>query len=113
MTERKAPEIRQIPVSDFDASALPPDARTPGTDAFETAVITHFGVHYAEKGWNAAVTVDDEFIRIVAVPETGSSRRSTSWACCSTASSRTRCRCSRCWTACSTTRTSPTTTASA
>jgi tetratricopeptide (TPR) repeat protein len=28
-------------------------------------------VHYAEKGWNAAVTVDDEFIRIVAVPETG------------------------------------------
>jgi hypothetical protein len=71
MTERTAPEIRQIPVRDFDTSLLPPDARAPGTEAFEVAVITYFASHYAARGWNAAVTVDDEFIRIVAVPETG------------------------------------------
>ena len=71
MKERSAPEIRQIPVRDFDASVLPTDARTPGTEAFEVAAITHFASHYAGKGWNAAVTVDDELIRIVAVPETG------------------------------------------
>ena len=71
MNERTAPEIRQIPVRAFDTSPLPSDARIPGTEAFETAVMTHFGMHYAGKGWNAAVTVDDELIRIVAVPETG------------------------------------------
>jgi tetratricopeptide (TPR) repeat protein len=71
MTERTAPEIRQIPVKDVDTSVLPPRARVPGTEAFQTAVITHFASHYAGKGWNAAVTSDDEFIRIVAVPETG------------------------------------------
>lgn len=71
MTERKAPEIRQIPVRDFDASMLPLDARTPGTEAFEVAAITYFASHYAGKGWNAVVTVDEECIRIVAVPETG------------------------------------------
>ena len=60
ITERTAPEIRQIPVRDFDASVLSPDARFPGTEGFEVAVITHFASHYAEKGWNAAVTVDDE-----------------------------------------------------
>ena len=71
MTERTAPEIRQIPVSDFDTSVLPPDAREPGTEAFEVAVMTHFASDYAARGWNAAVTVDGELIRIVAVPETG------------------------------------------
>jgi len=71
MKERSAPEIRQIPVRDFDASVLPSDARTPGTEAFEVAAITYFASYYVEKGWNAAVTVDDELIRIVAVPETG------------------------------------------
>uniref|UniRef100_UPI00356287FC hypothetical protein n=1 Tax=Roseovarius sp. TaxID=1486281 RepID=UPI00356287FC len=71
MTERSAPEIRQIPVSDFDISVLPPDAREPGTEAFEVAVVAHFASHYAARGWNAAVTVDDELIRIVAVPEMG------------------------------------------
>jgi len=71
MTERTAPEIRQIRVSDFDTSVFPSDARTPGTEAFEVAVVTHFASHYAARGWNAAVTVDEEFIRIVAVPETG------------------------------------------
>jgi len=71
MNERTAPEIRQIPVRAFDTSLLPSDARIPGTEAFETAVMTYFGMHYAGKGWNAAVTVDDELIRIVAVPETG------------------------------------------
>lgn len=71
MTERTAPEIRQIPVSDFDASVLPPDARLPGTEAFKVAVVTHFRSHYVARGWNAAVTADDEFIGVVAVPETG------------------------------------------
>ena len=71
MKERSASEIRQIPVKGFDASVRAPDARTPGTEAFEVAAITHFASHYAGKGWNAAVTLDDELIRIVAVPETG------------------------------------------
>ena len=71
MKERSAPEIRQIPVRDFDASVLPPDARAPGTEAFEVSVVTHLSSHYAARGWNAAVTVDGEFIRVVAVPETG------------------------------------------
>lgn len=39
MTERSASEIRQIPAKDFDASVLPFDARIPGTEAFEIAVM--------------------------------------------------------------------------
>jgi tetratricopeptide (TPR) repeat protein len=71
MKRPKAPEIIQVPVAELDPSRLPADARQPGTDAFEKAVLTHFAIKYAERGWNAAVTVDGEFVRVVAVPEEG------------------------------------------
>ena len=58
ITERSTPENRQIPVRGFNASALPPDARSPGTETFAVAVITHFGSHYAARGWNSAFNVD-------------------------------------------------------
>ncbi len=34
-------------------------------------MITRYALEYANKGWNAAVTVDDEFVRVVAIPENG------------------------------------------
>jgi hypothetical protein len=34
-------------------------------------VIARYALEYASKGWNAVVTVDDEFVRVVAVPEHG------------------------------------------
>ena len=71
MKATKAPEILQVPVAEFDTSQLPAGARQPGTDAFEQAVLTHFALKYAERGWNAAVTVDNAHIRVVAVPQEG------------------------------------------
>ncbi|MDZ7753860.1 MAG: tetratricopeptide repeat protein [Gammaproteobacteria bacterium] len=71
MNSPKAPEILQIPVAEFDVSTLPANARTPGTEAFEQAVLTYLALRYAERGWAAAVTVDDGYIRVVAVPEQG------------------------------------------
>jgi len=71
MKTSKAPEILQVPIVELDTSQLPADARQPGTDAFERAVLTHYALKYAERGWNAAVTVDGEFVRVVAVPEEG------------------------------------------
>ena len=38
---------------------------------FEQAVISRYALEYASKGWNAVVTVDNEFVRVVAVPEDG------------------------------------------
>ena len=38
---------------------------------FDQAVITRYALEYASKGWNALVTVDSEFVRVVAVPENG------------------------------------------
>ena len=34
-------------------------------------MITRYALEYANKGWNAVVTVDSEFVRVVAVPENG------------------------------------------
>lgn len=71
MTDRSAPEIRQIAITDFDTSVLPAEANIPDTEAFRVAVSAHFRNQYAARGWNAAVTVDAEFIRIVGLPQTG------------------------------------------
>jgi tetratricopeptide (TPR) repeat protein len=68
---RVAPEIWQQPVADFDVSVLPAGARQPGTPEFEMAVISHVAARYGARGWTAAVTVDDEFVRVVALPEGG------------------------------------------
>jgi hypothetical protein len=48
-------------------TGLPPRS-SPG---FQEAVIARYALEYASKGWNAAVTVDDEFVRVVAIPENG------------------------------------------
>lgn len=48
-------------------TGLPPR----GSPDFDQAVITRYALEYASKGWNAAVTVDEEFVRVVAVPENG------------------------------------------
>ncbi len=53
---KQAPEIFQRPLSDY------PDPE---------AAITQISLEYATKGWNAAVVVADEFVRVVAVPQQG------------------------------------------
>lgn len=63
MDTPQAPEIFQIPLDSVDFEGLPPK-----TDSgFEQAVITHYALSYAAKGWNAAVVVDDGFVRVLAV----------------------------------------------
>lgn len=52
---------------EIDVTGLPP-RDSPG---FDQAVITRYALEYASKGWNAVVTVDKEFVRVVAVPENG------------------------------------------
>lgn len=58
-----------IPLSDFDLGLLPPAARTIGSDAFDDAVLMHFMGQYADKGINAAVSVDDRAIHVALIPE--------------------------------------------
>ena len=48
-------------------TGLPPR----GSPDFDQAVIARYALEYASKGWNAVVTVDDEFVRVVAIPEHG------------------------------------------
>ena len=67
MKRPQAPEIFQKPIATIDMSGLPPR----GSPDFDQAVITRYALEYASKGWNAVVTVDDEFVRVVAVPEHG------------------------------------------
>jgi len=46
-------------------TALPPR----DSPLFAQAVMTRYALEYANKGWNAVATVDQEFVRVVAVPE--------------------------------------------
>jgi hypothetical protein len=63
----QAPEIFQKPIAEIALTGLP--ARDdPG---FAESVIASYALDYASKGWNVVVTVDDEFVRVVAVPEHG------------------------------------------
>ena len=64
---RQAPEIYQKPIDEIDLAGLPPR----GTEGFDQALITRYAVEYAARGWNALVTVDEKFIRVVGVPEHG------------------------------------------
>jgi tetratricopeptide (TPR) repeat protein len=64
---KQAPEIFQIALDSVSIEGLPPI-----TDPeFEQAVIAHYALQYAAKGWNAAVVVSDGFVRVVAVPQQG------------------------------------------
>jgi tetratricopeptide (TPR) repeat protein len=69
-TRSAAPEIYQIPLSELPDDALP-HGLLPGTPEFEQAVIMHYAMKYAEKGWQALVTVDREFVRVLAIPRQG------------------------------------------
>ena len=64
---RQAPEIYQKSIAEIDLAGLPPR----GTEGFDQALITRYALDYAARGWNAVVTVDNEFLRVVAVPERG------------------------------------------
>ena len=58
-----------IPLSDFDVGLLPPTARSIGSDAFDDAVLMYFMGQYADKGINAAVSVDSRAIHVTLIPE--------------------------------------------
>jgi tetratricopeptide (TPR) repeat protein len=64
---KQAPEIFQIPLSQVDVAGLPPI-----TDpAFEEAVVAHYALGYAAKGWTAAVVVSGGMVRLLAIPQHG------------------------------------------
>ena len=65
-----APEIFQIPLDQLDPAIVPPSTK-PGTPEFEQAVIMHYALRYADKGWQATVTVNDGFVRVLAIPQQG------------------------------------------
>ena len=67
---RAAPEIFQIRLADLAPGIVPADA-APGTPAFEQAVIMHYALPYAAKGWQALVTVDPDYVRVLAIPQRG------------------------------------------
>jgi tetratricopeptide (TPR) repeat protein len=64
MSSPQAPEIYQRPLADFPGGDL-----APGQHAEQ--VITSISLNYAAKGWNAAVTVDEGIVRVLAVPRSG------------------------------------------
>lgn len=67
MNRPQAPEIFQTPIAKIDVTGLPPR----GSPGFDQSVIARYALEYASKGWNAVVTVDDEYVRVVAVPARG------------------------------------------
>lgn len=58
----------KLPLSRFDLNLLPANARQTGTEAFKLAVIEHFAAQYASKGQQALVSVDDDEIQVVTLP---------------------------------------------
>ena len=67
MKPLQAPEIFQKPIATIDATGLPPR----DSPDFAQALIARYALEYASKGWNAVVTVDDEYVRVLAIPERG------------------------------------------
>jgi len=53
-----------ISVNDFDKSLLPINARTPGTDAFNTAVTKLLQEEYSQFGGSARIVVSDKLIQV-------------------------------------------------
>lgn len=64
MSSPKAPEIYQRPLTEFPGGGS-------SQDEHAEEVITRISLEYASKGWNAAVTVNDGMVRVIAVPESG------------------------------------------
>ena len=63
----QAPEIFQLALDTLDFPGLPAI-----TDSgFEQAVIMHYAMQYAAKGWSAAVVINEGMVGVVAVPEQG------------------------------------------
>lgn len=69
MTQK--PSFFNLPVGRFDLNLLPPESRTIGSEAFKLAVVAHFAAQYAAQAQQAVVTVDDENISVLVVPEHG------------------------------------------
>lgn len=69
MNMNAQPTTFTLPIARFDVDLLPPGARQVGTDAFKDAVVLHFSAKYAAMGQQAIVTVDDDDITVVTVPE--------------------------------------------
>ena len=65
MSSKQAPEIFQRRIDELDLPGLP----RRGTPEFDQFLISHFAMQYAGRGWNALVTVDDEYVRVLAIPE--------------------------------------------
>ncbi|WP_165493140.1 tetratricopeptide repeat protein [Hylemonella gracilis] len=63
------PSLFTLPVERFDLGLLPHDARNIGSDAFKTAVVTHFAVQYAAKRQQAVVSVNDREILVLVLPD--------------------------------------------
>jgi Flp pilus assembly protein TadD len=69
-TPKAAPEIFQIPFAELDPAIVPADV-APGSPEFEQALIMHYALKYAGKGWQALVTMDRDYVRVLAIPERG------------------------------------------
>ena len=63
------PFIFHLPLASFDSQLLPPDARQPGTDKFNTAVVAYFAAQYAAKDESALVGINEDGITVVALKE--------------------------------------------
>jgi hypothetical protein len=65
-----APEIFQVRLANLDPGIVPVNA-SPGTPAFEQAAIMYYAGQYAAQGWQALVTVDPDYVRVLAIPQRG------------------------------------------
>jgi tetratricopeptide (TPR) repeat protein len=62
---KQAPEIFQHRIDELDLTGLPPR----DSDRFEQSLIGRYALDYAQRGWNALVTVDGDFVRVLGIPE--------------------------------------------
>ena len=66
---KKQPFSFKLPLSRFDVTLLPTDARKIGSDAFKDAVTAYFVNQYALKGETAIVVVDNDEISVLTLPD--------------------------------------------
>lgn len=65
MSNKQAPEIFQHRIDDLDLTGLP----SRDSEGFEQALISRYALEYAQRGWNALVTLDDNYVRVIGIPE--------------------------------------------
>src|SRR5205807_663428 len=58
-----------LSVQDFDKSLLPPDSRTPGTDAFQKAVTKLIEKDFIDFGGHAKIIVTDQVVEVHYQPD--------------------------------------------